>query len=69
MEKVTWTDELGDKVIFDTLDKESKIYDQAINARNQLVETLAEFDDKIADKYLNGEDVDSNTLQSSIRKV
>ena len=69
MQKITWTDDLGNSVVIDELEKDSKNHMEAMNVRNQLIETLADYDDRVAEKYLNGEDVDVNTLKSAIRKV
>ena len=42
--------------------------DHAIKTREQLVETLADFDDALAEKYLAGEDIPPSLLKKNIRE-
>jgi elongation factor G len=45
------------------------IKDKALEARNNLIEALADFDDKIAEKYLEGQEVTEAELIPVIRKA
>ena len=71
MEKVTWTDDLGTTVIIENLleDPNCPIYKLACTKRNEIIETLADYDDEVADKYLSGEDLSAIELQQSLRKT
>ena len=50
-------DELGKFVSLDQIEKGSKLYDFAITEREKMIENLANFDEKLADLYLE-EDID-----------
>jgi elongation factor G len=43
--------------------EEAKLY------RDELLETLADFDDQLADDYLNGKDISSEVMEKAIRKA
>ena len=43
--------------------------DDAIKAREQLVELLSDFDDDLAEKYLAGDDIPASLLKKTIREV
>lgn len=43
--------------------------DQAQEKRNELVETLADFDDELAERYLEGQEIDVPTIKKAIRKA
>jgi len=52
------------------LEKEipEKYLSEAEDFRNKLIESLADFDDTILERYLAGEDIDEVTLKSTLRK-
>jgi len=66
MKAFIWkNDGLGEN--FETRDVPSEFADEANAAREKLIETLADFDDKLADKYLSGEALSAADLKASIR--
>ena len=60
-------DESGVK--FDTVDIPSDHTDQANEYRESLIEAVSDFDDDIANKYLEGEDISEDELRLAIRKA
>lgn len=62
-----WDDEEGK--IFHKIDIPNNYKSQAIEYRRQLIETIADFDDFIAMKYLNNEEISVEELKASIRKM
>jgi len=46
----------------------SEIKEVCENYRNQLIEAVAEFDDSVLEKYLNGEELSEQDIKSAIRK-
>ncbi|KAJ8028865.1 Ribosome-releasing factor 2, mitochondrial [Holothuria leucospilota] len=81
MEKVTWhqgpgSSSHGKDFITTPLDatKDSALWEEALNGRLQLVESLADLDDSFADKMLSFDDFDAlkipaTELQSAIRRI
>jgi elongation factor G len=61
------SDESGVK--FDTVDIPSDHIDQANEYRESLIEAVSDFDDDIANKYLEGEDISEDELRLAIRKA
>ena len=61
------TDDSGVK--FDTVDIPSDHIDQANEYRESLIEAVSDFDDDIANKYLEGEDISEDELRLAIRKA
>ena len=61
------SDESG--VRFDTVDVPSEYQDQANEYRESLIEAVSDFDDDIATKYLEGEDITEDELRLAIRKA
>ena len=61
------TDESGVK--FDTVDIPADYQDQASQYRESLIEAVSDFDDDIASKYLEGEDITEDELRLAIRKA
>ncbi len=59
--------DLGAKVIIEEIP--SELSDDAQLAREELIETLADYDDDFAEKYLSGEDVTNEEIKSIIRKA
>ena len=41
---------------------------QAIEHREKMIESLADFDEVIMDKYLSGEDIDAGTIKAALRR-
>ena len=63
-----WTgEELGAKFTIEEIPTELK--EKAKQYREKLVEAISDFDDKIADKFLNGLEVTEGELKSAIRKA
>ena len=52
-----------------TSDLVGDLKEEALLAREELIETLADFDDVLADAYLNGEDISADQLHQSIRNA
>ena len=61
------TDESG--VRFDTVDIPDDYADQAAEYRESLIEALSDFDDELATKYLEGEEITEDELRLAIRKA
>ncbi|MED5281481.1 MAG: elongation factor G [Verrucomicrobiota bacterium] len=61
------SDESG--VRFTTEDIPSEMQDQAQEYRESLIEAVSDFDDDIANKYLEGEDITDDELKLGIRKA
>jgi len=61
------SDESGVK--FDTVDIPADHLDQANEYRESLIEAVSDFDDEIATKYLEGEDISEDELRLAIRKA
>ena len=61
------TDESG--VRFDTVEIPVEYADQANEYRESLIEAVSDFDDDIANKYLEGEDISEDELRLAIRKA
>ena len=61
------TDESG--VRFDTVDIPDDHADQAAEYRESLIEALSDFDDELATKYLEGEEITEDELRLAIRKA
>lgn len=68
LQKYTWAgSDLGQKfevaaLAGDELD-EAKLY------RDELIEALADYDDKLADEYLNGKEITAEVMEAAIRKA
>lgn len=68
MNKLVWQDEdLGAK--YEILDLSDDERDEAQMYREELIESIADFDDDLAEKYLGGEEIDNASLISAIRKA
>ncbi len=61
------TDESG--VRFDTVEIPAEYADQANEYRESLIEAVSDFDDDIANKYLEGDDISEDELRLAIRKA
>jgi elongation factor G len=68
LKKMTWaTSSQGEK--FETTELEGSELDEAKLYRDELLETLADFDDKLADDYLSGAEISVETIENAIRKA
>ena len=61
------TDESGVK--FDTVDIPKDYIEQAVEYRESLIEAISDFDDEIATKYLEGEELSVDEIKLGIRKA
>ncbi|GEN48224.1 elongation factor G [Ligilactobacillus pobuzihii] len=60
-------DELGSQ--WDTVDIPEKYKEEAQKHRDEMLEQLADLDDDIMEKYLEGEDIPSDEIKKAIRKA
>jgi len=68
MKAITWSDEtLGAE--FEELPIPPDLMDDAVIHRETIVETLADKDDLIMEKYLAGEEIEKNDLKRAVRKA
>src|SRR5690606_35073576 len=68
MKKLLWkNDDQGEK--FDTFELEGEERDEAGMYREELIESIADFDDELAETYLGGEEVSEELLKKVIRKA
>lgn len=68
MKAIKWSDEaLGAE--FEEMPIPPEYMDEAEKHRDMLLETLADKDDHIMEKYLSGEEIDRNDLKRAIRKA
>jgi len=56
-------------VRFDTVDIPSELSDKAEQHRESLIEAVCDFDDDLASKYLEGEEISADELKLGIRKA
>ena len=64
-----YVDDLGKIVEFEQINHDHEYYDQAMEAREQLIDDLSNFDESIADKYLLGEEITSTEIRDAVRYV
>lgn len=67
MRTITWEDDLGIEPCIGEIP--SELYEQAILQHDNLVEKIAETDDELTIKYLNGEDISVEELKVALRKA
>ena len=68
MKALTFKDEdLGETVKVENIP--THLEEEALKAREELIETLADFDDPLAEKYLNGDELSSQEIKSVIRRI
>ena len=67
MKAVYYKDDIGNDI--DVVDVPAELADLAQEKRAQLIETLADVDDDIAMLYLEGEEIDVDTLRAAIRRA
>lgn len=69
MKKIRWMDELGNTVQIDPIQDDDPDFTEATLRRDELIETLAEFDEKIMEKYLEGQTINELELKQGIRRA
>ncbi|CAK78310.1 unnamed protein product (macronuclear) [Paramecium tetraurelia] len=71
LQEIVWLDKYGSEVQFRDVDKSHRYYDKAIQARDDLLSTVSEYDDKIAELYLEDskELLNQQLLLHSIRQI
>src|SRR6201994_161810 len=68
MKAVLWRDEtLGAK--FDVVDIPAEYAEKAKAYREQMIEAVSEFDDKLFEKFVNGETLSNDEIKAGIRKA
>lgn len=66
MKKLIWSsDDLGEK--YETFDLSDSEQEEATMYREELIESIADFNDELAETYLGGEEVSEELLKASIR--
>jgi elongation factor G len=60
-------DPLGEK--FDTVDIPAEYKEQAEHYRESLIEALADYDDGLAEQYLDGEEISENAIRMAVRRA
>ena len=65
------SDELGNVVNIEEISKEHALFDQALAARETMIEQLSNFDDELGDLYLSEEiqNIDSQSVDQAVRKA
>jgi elongation factor G len=67
MKSITWVDEtLGAEYVIGEIPE--NLQDQAAEAREHLVAAVADYDDALADKYLEGLDIDEGSIRDALRR-
>lgn len=68
LKKMIWqASDLGAK--YETTDLEGAELDEAKLYRDELIENLADYDDKLAEEYLGGNEISAETIEAAIRKA
>ncbi len=68
LKKMIWqASDLGAK--YETSDLEGTELDEAKLYRDELIENLADYDDKLAEEYLGGAEISAETIEAAIRKA
>ena len=65
MKAITYGNDLGDQIVVGEIPDD--LAEQAATWREKLVEAVAELDDDIAHRFLEGEDVDAESLRRALR--
>lgn len=66
LKKLTWSgSDLGQK--YETSELEGTELDEAKLYRDELIEALADYDDKLAEEYLGGGEISAETMEKAIR--
>ncbi len=69
METIHWAGEKGEEVIRAPLTEDHAQFDDAMIAREALVEAVGEVDSEIENLYLEGEDVSTEQLRAAMRRA
>src|SRR5881409_1591287 len=69
MRALTWRGETKMGEDYEVEEIPAELADQAAEYREKLLEQLADVDDEIAEKFLDGEDLDVATIKAAIRKA
>ena len=67
MKAITWVDDLGKQPVEEPIPPE--LEEAAEAAREQMIEQIAEFDDEVMMKYLEGEEVAPEELKAALRRA
>jgi elongation factor G len=67
MKALVWKEETKG-ANYDTLDIPAELQDAAAAAREKMVEAIADFDDAVAEKYLEGQEVSAEELRAALRR-
>jgi elongation factor G len=67
MQAITWEDDLGIEPCVSEIP--SELYEQAASQHDNLIEKIAETDDELTVKYLNGEEISIDELKAALRKA
>ena len=67
MKSITWKDE-NKGLEFDVEDVPADLKDAAVAAREKMVESIADVDDDIANKYLEGEEISIPEIRAALRR-
>lgn len=67
MKAITWTDELGREPVINEIP--SELIEEARQKREQLVERIAEVDDDLTVKFLEGEELSVDDLKAGLRRA
>ena len=64
-------DEMGNLVNIEEINHEHSLFDQAVTAREAMIEQLSNYDDKLGDLYLSEEiaDISSDAIDKAIRRA
>ena len=69
MQKLTWVDALGNKVVIEDLKATDAVYEEALLRREELLETLANYDDAVMTKVLEEKPVSVEEIQKGIKNA
>lgn len=67
MRGIHWSDE-EEGAVFEIAEIPAELADEALEAREAMLESLSDVDDEIAEKYLEGEDITPDELRKAIRQ-
>ena len=67
MRGIHWSDE-EEGAVFEIAEIPAELADEALEAREAMLESLSDVDDEIAEKYLEGEDITPDDLRKAIRQ-
>jgi elongation factor G len=67
MQSITWEDEMGKEMIYGPVPPE--LMDEAQQKRAELVERIAELDDELTVKFLEGDEISIDELKAGLRRA